>query len=45
LYDIYGTPVIYVLGPDRKIIAKRIKAEQITKVIEHDQKFRETNKQ
>lgn len=40
LYDIYGTPVIYVLNKERKIIAKRIKAEQIPLVIEHNQKSR-----
>jgi thiol-disulfide isomerase/thioredoxin len=45
LYDIYGTPVIYVLDPERKIIAKRIKAEQIPLVIEHDQKFRVMNEE
>jgi len=45
LYDIYGTPVIYVLDPERKIIAKRIKAEQITQVIGHDQKFRDATNQ
>jgi len=43
LYDIYGTPVIYVLDPERKIIAKRIKAEQIPLVIDHDEKFRKLN--
>ncbi len=42
LYDIYGTPVIYVLNKERKIIAKRIKAEQIPLVIEHNQKQRQT---
>lgn len=41
LYDIYGTPVIYVLNKERKIIAKRIKAEQIPLVIEHNQKSRQ----
>ncbi|MDY0077510.1 MAG: DUF5106 domain-containing protein [Bacteroidales bacterium] len=45
LYDIYGTPVIYVLNKERKIIAKRIKAEQIPLVIEHNQKSRQNIKQ
>ncbi len=45
LYDIYGTPVIYVLNKERKIIAKRIKAEQIPLVIEHNQKSRQNVKQ
>lgn len=40
LYDIYGTPVIYVLDSKRNIIAKRIKAEQISLVIAHDQKIK-----
>ena len=34
LYDIYATPVIYVLDHDKKIIAKRINAQQIFQVIE-----------
>jgi len=29
LYDIYGTPVIYVLDNKKNIIAKRITAEQL----------------
>jgi thiol-disulfide isomerase/thioredoxin len=35
LYDIYGTPVIYLLDKEKKIIAKRIKAEQISLVIDN----------
>jgi thiol-disulfide isomerase/thioredoxin len=35
-YDIYSTPVIYVLDKDKKIIAKRIGAEQIEDIIEKD---------
>lgn len=35
-YDIYSTPVIYVLDKDKKIIAKRIGVEQIEDVIEKD---------
>jgi len=35
LYDIYGTPVIYLLDKEKRIIAKRIKAEQISLVIEN----------
>lgn len=35
LYDIYGTPVIYLLDKEKKIIAKRIKSEQISLVIEN----------
>lgn len=33
IYDIYGTPVIYLLDEKRNIVAKRIAAEQITAII------------
>lgn len=29
LYDIYSTPVIYLLGADKKILAKRLSVEQV----------------
>ena len=32
-YDIYSTPVIYLLDEDKKILAKRIDYKQISKVI------------
>jgi len=32
-YDIYSTPVIYVLDKDRKIVAKRISVEQLGEVM------------
>lgn len=35
-YDIYSTPVIYLLDKDKKIIAKRIGAEQIEEIIDKD---------
>ncbi|MBS4056618.1 MAG: DUF5106 domain-containing protein [Bacteroidales bacterium] len=35
VYDIYGTPVIYLLDKQKTIIAKRIKAEQISLVIDN----------
>ncbi len=35
-YDIYSTPVVYLLGKDKKIIAKRINVEDMKKVIEFD---------
>ncbi len=38
LYDIYGTPVIYLLDKNRNIIGKRINAEQIGMIIEHETK-------
>jgi len=38
LYDIYSTPVIYILDKDKKIRAKRIGPEQIQDVIYHLEK-------
>ena len=35
VYDIYSTPVIYILNKKKQIIAKRIGAEQIEDVIKH----------
>ncbi len=35
LYDIYSTPAIYILDEDKKIIAKRIGAEQVPGFIDH----------
>lgn len=35
LYDIHGTPVIYLLDKDKKIIAKRINAEQVPELLEN----------
>ena len=32
-YDIYSTPVIYLLDKDKKIIAKRITHTQIVEII------------
>ena len=36
LYDIQTTPTIYVLDNQKKIIAKRIKAEQVERVLNMD---------
>ena len=36
LYDIQTTPTIYVLDSQKKIIAKRIKAEQVEQVLNMD---------
>jgi thiol-disulfide isomerase/thioredoxin len=33
-YDVYSTPVIYLLGKDKKIIAKRLSVEQVKEFIE-----------
>ena len=32
-YDIYSTPVIYLLDSNKKILAKRISYEQIVEII------------
>jgi len=34
-YDIYSTPVIYILDKDKKILAKRIGADQISGFLDH----------
>ncbi len=34
LYDVYSTPVVYLLGKDKKIIAKRLSIEQVKEFIE-----------
>lgn len=33
-YDVYSTPVVYLLGKDKKIIAKRLSIEQVKDMIE-----------
>lgn len=33
-YDVYSTPVVYLLGKDKKIIAKRLTIEQVKEFIE-----------
>lgn len=38
-YDIYSTPVIYLLDKDKKIIAKRIDVESIEEFIENHKKY------
>ncbi|MCS6917055.1 MAG: DUF5106 domain-containing protein [Chitinophagales bacterium] len=35
LYDVYSTPVIYILDEQKKIRAKRIAADQIDEVLQH----------
>jgi hypothetical protein len=39
-YYVDVTPEIYVIGPDRKIIAKNIKVNQIEEVIQRDKEQR-----
>ena len=38
LYDIYSTPVIYLLDKEKKIIAKRLGAEDLEGFIRHHRK-------
>lgn len=44
LYDIYGTPVIYLLDENREIIAKRMGAEQIYSIIERNENSKNESK-
>ena len=37
-YDIYSTPVIYLLDKDKKILAKRISHNQLAKIIKRKEK-------
>lgn len=43
-YDIYSTPVVYVLDRDKKIIGKRIGMENIKSLIEFENKRKEREK-
>jgi hypothetical protein len=38
LYDIYSTPVLYLLDENKKILAKRINVEQLTEFIKEREK-------
>jgi thiol-disulfide isomerase/thioredoxin len=46
LYDVYSTPVLYILDNNKKVIAKRIAANQIKEFVENAEKFEKekTNK-
>ena len=35
-YDIYSTPVVYILDRDRKIIAKRLPPETVVEVLNRE---------
>jgi hypothetical protein len=35
-YDIFSTPTIYMLDKDKKIIAKRIGAETVEKILQEN---------
>lgn len=41
VYDIYGTPVIYLLDEKRNIVAKRMGAEQIPEIIDMFEKLKD----
>ncbi len=38
LYDIYATPVIYVLDKNKKILAKRISVDTLERILEEELK-------
>ncbi|MEI6853538.1 MAG: redoxin domain-containing protein [Bacteroidota bacterium] len=44
LYDIYSTPVIYLLDDKKIIISKRIEVDQIEDIIKHDIKMKALQK-
>jgi thiol-disulfide isomerase/thioredoxin len=44
LYDVYSTPVIYVLDENKKIVAKRLGADQVAEVIRFEEKKKSTGK-
>ncbi|MEI6122723.1 MAG: redoxin domain-containing protein [Bacteroidota bacterium] len=44
LYDIFSTPVIFVLDDKKTIVAKRIDVEQIEEVIRHDIMMKDVKK-
>lgn len=44
-YDVDQTPLIFVLDPDRKIIAKKVGADQLEGIIEHYNESEEMSKQ
>jgi len=41
IYDINGTPVVYLLDKDKKIIAKKLKTESIIPFLDHFEKINE----
>jgi len=41
LYDTYGTPVIFILDKDKKIIAKKIGADQVEDFLEYQESLKE----
>ncbi len=43
-YDIYSTPVVYILDEDKKIIAKRVDVERVPEFIKYDHKRKQKEK-
>ena len=43
LYDVYQTPVIYLLDKDKRIIAKKLNFEQVDEVLSLKQKTTSAN--
>ncbi len=43
LYDVFSTPVIYIIDKNKKIVAKRIPADQIKEFIDNMEKDKLTN--
>ena len=44
VYDIYSTPVVFILDKDKKIIGKRLGVEQIEDFIKDVEKMKKENK-
>jgi len=44
LYDIYSTPVIYLLDDKKVIISKRIEVDQVEDIIKHDIRMKDLQK-
>jgi hypothetical protein len=42
LYDIYSTPVLYLLDENKKIIAKRLNVEQVKEFIQEQENRNKT---
>ena len=41
LYDTYGTPTIFILDKDKKIIAKKISGEQVEGFLKYQETLKE----
>ena len=43
-YDIFSTPIVYILDKDKKIIAKRVSISQIEDMLDHLQNKKDAPK-